>query len=148
MSEIRFYHLTRSTLEAALPRLLEKVLERGKRAVVVTAAERIAALDAALWTYDERAFLPHGAERDGHEADQPVWLSSSIENPNGASVLVMTEGGGAIEPSAWEMAIEFIDGGDEAAVGAARERWRQYKAAGHALTYWTQKPEGGWVKTA
>ena len=35
MTEIGFYHLQRSTLEQALPRLLEKVLETGGRAVVV-----------------------------------------------------------------------------------------------------------------
>ncbi len=34
MTEIRFYHLTRATLETALPQMLEKTLERGQRAVV------------------------------------------------------------------------------------------------------------------
>ena len=34
MTEINFYHLTRSSLEQALPRLLEKTLQAGERAVV------------------------------------------------------------------------------------------------------------------
>jgi DNA polymerase-3 subunit chi len=62
MTEIRFYHLTTTTLERALPVLLEKVLARGDRAVVIAGSdERVAALDTALWTYDDRSFLP----RDG-----------------------------------------------------------------------------------
>lgn len=145
MSEVRFYHLTRSTIDAALPRLLEKVLERGKRAVVVASAERIDALDAAMWTYDDRAFLPHGTKRDGHAADQPIWLTSAIENPNGATVLVMAEGG-VDDPRDWEMTIEFIDGADQAAVEAARERWRGHRAQGREVTYWAQNETGGWAR--
>ncbi|MED5396188.1 MAG: DNA polymerase III subunit chi, partial [Pseudomonadota bacterium] len=42
MTEIAFYHLERSPLERALPKLLEKTLEAGKRAlVVVGSVERV-----------------------------------------------------------------------------------------------------------
>ena len=33
--EISFYHLTRTTLEAALPQMLEKTLERGQQLSIV-----------------------------------------------------------------------------------------------------------------
>ncbi|MBI3453763.1 MAG: DNA polymerase III subunit chi [Rhodospirillales bacterium] len=145
MSEIRFYHLRTTTLEAALPRVLEKVLSRGERAVVVAGStERIEALDAALWTYDDRSFLPHGSARDGHAEDQPVWLTTEIENPNAATMLVLTDGAAAGDIGAWPMACEFFDGNDEAAVAAARGRWKAYKEAGHALTYWRQDDQGKW----
>ena len=39
MTEIRFYHLQRATLETALPPMLEKTLERGQRAVVMAGSE-------------------------------------------------------------------------------------------------------------
>ncbi len=39
MAEILFYHLTESTLEEALPGLLERSVERGWRAVVQTGTE-------------------------------------------------------------------------------------------------------------
>ena len=39
MTEVRFYHLQRKTLEQALPQLLEKTLERGWRAVVMAGSE-------------------------------------------------------------------------------------------------------------
>ncbi|MBL8835845.1 MAG: DNA polymerase III subunit chi [Alphaproteobacteria bacterium] len=148
MAQVRFYHLRTATLERTLPKLLEKVLGLGERAVVVAPAERIDSLDAALWTYDDRGFLPHGSAKDGQPAHQPIWLTDHVENPNGAGALVVTEGRAPIDLSAWKMAIDFIDGGDDAAVQAARGRWRAYQQAGHELTYWTQGPEGGWTKTA
>jgi DNA polymerase III subunit chi len=158
LAEIRFYHLRTATLERALPRLLEKVLALGERAVVVAGAERLAALDAALWTYDDRAFLPHassseapppGIAREDYARHQPVWLTEQIESPNGAGVLVLSGDGDATPDLAnWRMAIHFIDGADDQAVDGARARWREYKAAGHDLTYWTQGQDGGWTKTA
>ncbi len=148
MTEIRFYHLRTIALERALPQLLEKILARGDRAVVVAGSpERVAALDDALWTYDDRAFLPHGTARDGFAEEQPVWLTTSPENPNGAKVLVLADGATA-DVASWTMVLEIFDGNSEEAVAAARERWKQHKASGHDLTYWKQSDDGKWEKAA
>ncbi len=40
---------------------------------------------------------------------------------------------------------DLFDGADAAAVAAARLRWAEAKAAGHALTYW-QQGERGWER--
>lgn len=130
--------------------LLEKILARGDRAVVVTGSEaRMAALDTALWTYDDRSFLPHGAAGDKFAADQPVWLTHTLENPsqapNQAKVLVLTDGA-AVEIGDWSMVLEIFDGGSDDAVAAARTRWKAHKDAGHALTYWKQSDQGKWEK--
>jgi DNA polymerase III subunit chi len=147
MTEIRFYHLRTTTLERALPQILEKVLSMGERVVVMAGSpERVEALNAVLWTYNDRAFLPHGSSRDGFAEDQPIWLTVAEENPNGASMLVLADGTTANDVASWKSTIEIFDGGDEAAVAAARERWKAYKAAGHALTYWKQSDEGRWEK--
>ena len=147
MTEIRFYHLRTTTLERALPQILEKVLAKGERVVVMAGSpERVEALNAALWTYNDRAFLPHGSSRDGFAEDQPIWLTTAEENPNGAAMLVMADGAMSGDVAKWPSAIEIFDGGDEDAVAAARERWKAYKAAGHALTYWKQSDEGKWEK--
>jgi DNA polymerase-3 subunit chi len=140
--------LRTATLERALPRLLEKVLGLGERAVIVTTPERLESLDTALWTYDDRGFLPHGSARDGQAEHQPIWLTDHIERPNGAAVLVLTEAGEPVDLAAWKMAIDLFDGGNEAAVAAARTRWRAWQQAGHELTYWTQGADGGWSKSA
>ena len=76
MTEIGFYHLTRSPLEQALPRLLEKVLASGQRAVLrCPDRARMEALDRALWTYGKDSFLPHGTRADGFAEAQPIFLT-------------------------------------------------------------------------
>jgi DNA polymerase-3 subunit chi len=149
VTEVNFYHLTRSTLEQALPRLLEKALQSGARAVVMAgSAERVEALNGHLWTYDPDAFLPHGSARDGNAALQPVWLTVADENPNDASLLFLTDGAVSQRVGDFARCFELFDGRDEAAVGAARERWKQFKAEGHVIAYWQQNDRGGWEKKA
>jgi DNA polymerase-3 subunit chi len=147
LTEIRFYHLRTTALDRALPLLLEKLLARGDRVVVMAGSdERVAALDTALWTYEERSFLPHGTARDGSPEDQPIWLTTTAENPNGAKVLVLTEGATA-EDGGWSMVLEIFDGNSDDAVAAARTRWKAHKDAGHELTYWKQDEGGRWEKS-
>jgi DNA polymerase-3 subunit chi len=149
MTEIRFYHLQRTALEAALPPMLEKTLERGQRAVVMAGSEeRVEHLTNHLWTYNDRSFLPHGSVRDGHPEMQPIWLTTVDENPNGAQVLFLTDGVTSGNVSDYQLCAELFDGNNEQAVQAARERWNAYKAAGHQLTYWQQTPAGQWEKKA
>ena len=143
MTDIGFYHLERSSLERTLPRLLEKVLDAGKRAVVVAGSEeRVEALNAALWTYDQGSFLPHGSARDGNAAEQPIWLTAGDENPNEAEILVLTDGAHSDHVDGYERCLEMFDGRDEAAVAGARARWKAYTEAGHAVTYWRQTDRG------
>ena len=125
--------------------MLEKALAGGRRVVVVAGSEeRVAALDAALWTFDDQSFLPHGTARDGDAAEQPIWLTTREENPNSAGMLVLVDGATAADPAAWPELCEFFDGRDEDAVAAARARWKAAKDAGHALKYFKQTDRGGW----
>ena len=145
--EISFYHMTRTTLEAALPRMLEKTLERGQRAVVrAGSAERVEALNGWLWTYNDRAFLPHGSAQDGHPALQPIWLTDQDERPNEAQVLFLTDGATSEELAEYERCAVLFDGNDETALAAARAQWTGFKDAGHDLTYWQQNDQGRWAK--
>ncbi|MFN0043966.1 MAG: DNA polymerase III subunit chi [Alphaproteobacteria bacterium] len=149
MTDIRFYHLGRKPLEEALPELLEKILERGSRAVVMAGSEeRVEALNSRLWTYNQNGFLPHGSARDGRAGEQPAWLTVAEENPNGADVLLLTDGVAAGHVAGFKICCELFDGNDEAAVATARVRWTAYKAAGHTLTYWQQSEAGRWEKKA
>ncbi|MGH6932168.1 MAG: DNA polymerase III subunit chi [Dongiaceae bacterium] len=149
MTEVRFYHLQRSPLEAALPPMLEKTLARGQRAVVMAGSEeRVEALTAHLWTYAERSFLPHGSKRDGEAGRQPIWLTPTDENPNGAQVLFLTDGASSNHVDEFALCVELFDGNDAEALAAARRRWTVYKNAGHKLTYWQQTPAGRWEQKA
>src|SRR5918998_6024315 len=92
MTELLFYHLQRQPLEAVLPRLLEKSLERGWRVVVqATSEERVDALDSHLWTYRDDSFLPHGTYREREASEQPIVLTTREDNPNHATVRFLVE---------------------------------------------------------
>ncbi len=148
MTEIGFYHLTRTGEERALPQLLGRTLAAGKRALVLCRGpERVAALDAALWACTEPDWLPHGTAADGDPDLQPVWLTTKDEAPNGASFLFLIDGAETARLGEFERVFDLFDGNDEAAVQAARKRWVAAKAAGHVLTYWQQGPRG-WEKKA
>jgi DNA polymerase III subunit chi len=148
LTDIRFYQLLATPLEAALPKLLEKATAQGMRACVATGnAARTKALDAVLWTYAPDSFLAHGSDA-ATAAAQPIWLAADIENPNAATLLVTLEGQQPDSYDAWALVCEMFDGTDEAALAAARARWKTLKTAGHALSYWRQTPAGGWEKAA
>ena len=147
MSDVRFYHLVRSPLEAVLPKMLEKTLGRDQKAVVMAGSpERVEALNGHLWTYRDRGFLPHGSEKDGFAEDQPIWLTDKDENPNQAEVLFLTDGATSARIDEFQVCAVLFDGTDEAAVAAARAQWRDFGAQGHEVTYWQQGDRGGWEK--
>lgn len=147
MSDIGFYHLTRTGPDQALPALLGRTLAAGKRAVIRCAPDRVEALDAALWFCPEPEWLPHGTAAMGHAPRQPIWITAEDAAPNGASFLFLLDGQTSAALAGYERVFDLFDGGDDAAVAAARARWRTAKAEGHALTYWQQGPRG-WEKKA
>jgi DNA polymerase-3 subunit chi len=145
MTDVRFYHMQVKTLEQALPEILAKALARGRRVVVKAGSqERVEALNTVLWTFDPASFLPHGHVKDGSEAEQPVWLTTKDENPNGADMLVLADGAESEQLAAFALCCKFFDGNDEEAVTAARARWKAYKDQGHALSYFQQDESGKW----
>ena len=141
---VDFYHLQSSPIERALPLLLERVMAAGQRAVVLAASEeRVEALANLLWTYNPDTWLAHGTLKDGHAADQPIWLTTAEENPNGAGVLVLTDGMSLERMTGFERCLDLFDGTSDEATAAARARWAQAKSQGFELHYW-QQSEAGW----
>jgi DNA polymerase III subunit chi len=148
VTEVLFYHLQALPVERVLPVLLEKSLERGWRVVVQSPSEeRVDALDAYLWTFQEDSFLPHGTFREPTVAEQPVLLTVKEHNPNGAAVRFLLDRAPMPEDVAqYERLVLMFDGGDEEAVAEARQRWQVAKAQGFALTYWQADSNGRWQR--
>lgn len=145
MTDIGFYHLTRTGADQALPALLGRTLQAGERAVIRCAPDRVAALDTALWICPDPDWLPHGTAATGNADLQPIWITEADDAPNRASFLFLLDGTGSANLDRYKRVFDLFDGNDEAAVAAARQRWKAAKAAGHALTYWQQGPRG-WEK--
>ncbi len=147
--EVWFYHLERTGLDQALPELLQKTLQRGWRAVVMSPErERIEHLDAWLWSFRDDSFLAHGVPEDGQSDRQPVLLTTTGENANNAQAVFLIDDADPGPLDGCERCLVLFDGREEAAVTAARRRWSNLKAAGHPVSYWKQDGEGRWAKQA
>ena len=147
--EVWFYHLERSDAEEVLAPLLDRTLQRGWRAVVRTGdAARLTGLDAKLWTVRPDIVVPHGLASEPNAERQPVVLTSEADNPNGAQAVFLLDGADAGALEGVERVMDLFDGRDDAAVAAARTRWKQLKTAGAPLSYWTQTETGRWEKRA
>ena len=141
-----FYHLTRSTAEATVRTLAVRALGQGWRVMVRgTQAERLARLDAWLWTADPADFLPHGMQGGPHDADQPVLIGQGPA-ANGARGLVLLDGAlaGDDEARGMERLWFLFDGADPAAVEAARGQWRRLAALEVPAQYWAEDT-GKWA---
>lgn len=148
MSDVLFYHLEPRPLEAVLPQLLEKTLERGWRAVVeVGSTERAQALDAHLWTYRDDSFLPHGIAGGPADAHQPVLITTSTDNANAAACRFYVDRAVPQSAEGYERIVYMFSGHDPDAVAEARLAWKALRGTSQ-LTYWQQEPEGRWIKKA
>ena len=148
MGEFRFHHCERRRVDEAMPALLERALEEGRRVVVrASSEEMVAALNDRLWTYDDAGFLPHGAASDGDPTVQPIFLTARVENPNRATLLLRLSGAEkAPEDAEFDPVVLMFDGRDGDSLADARAEWRRLKDEGHAISYWREGDEGGWER--
>ncbi|NYT62201.1 DNA polymerase III subunit chi [Alcaligenaceae bacterium] len=110
----------------------------GRKLVVYTQdKQRLARIDRLLWGFDATAFIPHV------HADDPLAEQTAVLLTPSAPVAPAFEG--ALQPwlinldlgcppgtEGFERVLEIVSNHDDDKL-AARERWRQYKEAGHAL---------------
>ena len=149
LTEVGFYHLTRSTLEEALPRLLEKAYAGGSR-VVVRVGDRRAAGAAQPCLVDlrqgllpaarhARRWLSRGpADLSDHRGREP----ERCVDP-GAGRRCRGAGPGLIRPRASTCSTAAIRMRSSRRAPALA---RGAAAAGHGCIYWQQAERGGWVK--
>ncbi len=147
MADIGFYHLTRTSLLAALPPLLGRTLAAGERALILSAPEQIPAIDEALWHSQNPDWLPHGTAATPHAEWQPIFITATEINPAGARFLFMTAGTAPADFAVYTRVFDLFDGNDEAQVIAARQRWSEANISGHKLNYWKQG-NAGWEKSS
>ena len=145
MDEIRFYHLKSTSVQRALLPLLERVLERNWRAVILTGSkERVEALNGYLWTYADRSFLPHGSAMDGNPSHHPIWLTDVWENPNCSNVVFLEDGAKIMDNTMFNLCCELFDGNDLSAVELAQQHWKDYLGFATKVSYWQQTLSGNW----
>lgn len=149
MAEILFYHLTESTLDEALPGLVERSLTRGWRVTIqALTEERRDALDSLLWTFSDASFVAHGTDQEPNPELQPVLLTTSQVNLNGATVRFLVEGAALEDASSYDRLVVMFDGHNQDQLEHARTQWKAFKTENHDLTYWQQTPDRRWERKA
>ncbi|MBW8882292.1 MAG: DNA polymerase III subunit chi, partial [Asticcacaulis sp.] len=141
------YHLETTSVEQALPDLLEKVVQKGWRAYVHGHDDdRISALNEHLWAYRPDSFLAHGREGDDLESRQPVLLGTSGAMANKSEVYLSVSPVDLPDLSGLERCLIVFDGSDSDHLGWARAQWKRLKSEGSDLAYWKQNERGRWEK--
>ena len=144
-AEVSFYRLTTLPIIKAAPKLIEKIYYSGQKLVVIGNETLVKNLDDGLWAYSTKHFIPHGTFSDPHPSDQPVYLTSHLENPNQASI-AMALGVVKLDEVKVDKKLYMFDGNDKEQLEFARNKWKSYKTAGVPIIYWQQKIDGTWEK--
>ena len=141
MAEVAFHTGLADPLGFAC-RLLRKACRQGARVVVTAPAARLGALDRELWVFDERDFVPHvrigsgarGTPPAGVAARTPIWLVDGEPPADGPTILVNLGAPVPAGAARFERVIEIVGDADDEA-GAARARWRTWKAHGFEIVH-------------
>ena len=118
-------------------RLLRKAVRMRTGVAVTAAPEALDALDAALWRFDPIEFIPHLRVRAGRPPAArlhatPVWLVDAAADCADLPVLLNLGAAAPQDFQRYSRLIEVVTL-DEADRNAARVRWKQYAALGHAI---------------
>lgn len=147
MPSFSFYHLTTSNVEEASPKLMEKLLDSGAKAVVLlNNRQMLESLDNAFWSVGGTRFIPHGIEDDTENKDlQPLYLTTNQENPNNADFLVMVGKPNGEFYKEFEKNIIIFSSANNDDLENARSLWKELKANDNfELKYYQQDEKGGW----
>ena len=149
MAEIRFYHLQSQSIEQALPKLAELVLKSGNKGVIKIADKNIAKkIDKALWTYSPESFLPHDVEGSNYPEEQSLYITTQDENPASAKMALFVNCEKMEDLSSFDRVLYMFEGRLDEIITAAREDYKNYKNAGHEMSYWQQSDQGRWEQKA
>jgi DNA polymerase-3 subunit chi len=122
-------------------RLLRKAYRSGARVVVSGPNEVLARLDKLLWVFDDLEFIPHvhlraGTAPTAATARTPIWLvDGSPDSVKDCDVLLHLGDDVAEGTGRFGRVIEVVSA-EPADREAARRRWREYEARGHALSHY------------
>lgn len=124
-------------------RLARKAQAAHTSAVLLAEADLLERMDHDLWCVSATDFLAHSRATDtpGVRARSPLVLTSSLQPGLQGTVLVNLLATVSEGYEGFDRVIEVV-GLEESERGAARQRWRQYAAAGLSLTRFDARSHG------
>ncbi len=149
MADAFFYHLEGLAAEDLLPDLLQRGLARGMRMAVETPKpERLSALSARLWSFEDTSFLAHGMVGEPNPERQTIWLTAGPDDPTAAHYRFFFGGAFPADSVACERMFLLFNGDDETERNEARQQWRKLKSNGIQVKYWKKHESGRWMDMA
>lgn len=147
MSEVFFYHLTKTTLEIALPKILERALsEKWSIEIRTSANTNLDEISNAIWRGPEESFLPHCLEDHEDLQDYPIVLCKSpLKDWRDCLIVVGQADLKENEVKNYKRICLIFDAKIEVELSKARKSWKKLSEEGINTNYWTED-KGRWVK--
>ena len=147
MSEVFFYHLTKTTLEIALPKILERALsEKWSIEIRTSANTNLDEISNAIWRGPEESFLPHCLEDHEDLQDYPIVLCKSpLKDWRDCLIVVGQADLKENEVKNYKRICLIFDAKIEAELSKARKSWKKLSEEGINTNYWAED-KGRWVK--
>jgi DNA polymerase-3 subunit chi len=151
MTTVMYYELNITPMEKVLPQLLLKMLSANEdgsnqpehRAMVLAeSSARVDELNTMLFTFSTNKFIPHGTAKDGFADRQPVWITDSSDNANGAKNLFITHLNPVDFIGNFSKCVRFFDGSNPIQTEAAKKLIANDTAAGMNTQHWRQTKSG------
>ncbi len=131
MTQVEFHHSATDRTQAICRLIAERVAGGQRLRVYAPEAAQAEAIDRALWTFNALSFVPHCREGSALSADTPVVIGGVTDAT--AEVLVNYSNGVPPEAERFAVLVEVV-GQDAADRDAARQRFKQYRERGFALS--------------
>ena len=147
MSALFFYHLTKTTLEIALPKILERALsEKWSIEIRTSANTNLDEISNAIWRGPEESFLPHCLEDHEDLQDYPIVLCKSpLKDWRDCLIVVGQADLKENEVKNYKRICLIFDAKIEADLSKARKSWKKLSEEGINTAYWAED-KGRWVK--
>lgn len=147
MSEVFFYHLTKTTLEIALPKILERALsEKWSIEIRTSANTNLDEISNAIWRGPEESFLPHCLEDHEDLQDYPIVLCKSpLKDWRDCLIVVGQADLKENEVKNYKRICLIFDAKIEVELSKARKSWKKLSEEGINTVYWAED-KGRWVK--
>lgn len=138
--QVDFYQLTRDPAHVVLPAIANKVLDEGRRLLIVSGdMGQLKTISSSLWGWKAESFLAHNRAGQGDEAEQPILLSDAAVAGNSARLVALADGEWRDEALGFERVFYLFPPQN---TDQAREAWKSLKdKEGVERRYWKQ--DGG-----
>ena len=135
MTEVAF-HFGASDRLAYTCRLLRKATATGVRLQVRSSADMLAALDSALWSIQDTAFISHCTPQAPTtvQSRSAVLLQPALDNVQAETTILVNLGDDV--PQGFEQFARVIEvvSTDEGERNLARRRWKHYTESGYTIS--------------